>query len=171
MGWQKISSGRIYDSSSRHAFIIGERSKGIIVMVLYSKACRKCYAAENRGEETEEHECPKNFDGSSKSMEASAILKMVEDALYNRFFIIYVIVSNNDSMMWAVLKHPSKGARGRNLKSSKGKLHTEIPKPSFLADPSHRVKVVAKYIFSIVNEIRDLRCGCTKSDALRLKKY
>ena len=35
MGWQKRSSGRRYDSSSGHAFIIGARSKGIIGMVLY----------------------------------------------------------------------------------------------------------------------------------------
>ena len=104
-------------------------------------------------------------------MEASAILKMVEDAFYNCFFIIDVIVSNDDSTMRAVLKHPSKGARGQVLKSSKGNLREDIPEPSFLADPSPRVKVVAKHIFSIVNESRDLRCGCTKSDSLRLKKY
>ena len=42
-------------------------------------------------------------------MEASAILKMVEDALYNLFFIIDVIVSNDDSKMRAVLKNPSIG--------------------------------------------------------------
>ena len=87
-------------------------------------------------------------------MEASAILKMVQYAFYNCFFIVHVIVSNNDSTMRAVLKHPSKGARGQVLKSSKGKLHEDIPEPSFLADPSHRVKVVAKHIFSIVNESR-----------------
>ena len=45
MGWQKRSHGRRYDSSSRHAFIIGGRSKGIIGMVLYSKVCRKCDSA------------------------------------------------------------------------------------------------------------------------------
>ena len=77
MGWQKRSSGRRYDSSSGHAFIIGARSKGIIRMVLYSKACQKCDTAEKRIEESEEHECPKNFEGCLKSMEASAILKMV----------------------------------------------------------------------------------------------
>ena len=38
MGWQKRSSGRKYDSSSGHAFIIWARIKGIIGMVLYSKA-------------------------------------------------------------------------------------------------------------------------------------
>ena len=52
MGWQNRSSGRRYDSSSGHAFIIGERSKGIIGMVLYSKDFQKCDAAEKRGEES-----------------------------------------------------------------------------------------------------------------------
>ena len=91
-----------------------------------------------------------------KIMEASAILKIVEDALYNRFFIIDAIVSDYDNTMRAGLKHLSKGDRGQVLKSPKGKLHTDIPEPSFLADPSHHVKVVAKYIFSIVNESSDL---------------
>ena len=40
MGWQNRPYGKRYDSSSRHAFIIGGRSKGVIGMVLYSKACR-----------------------------------------------------------------------------------------------------------------------------------
>ena len=87
-------------------------------------------------------------------MEASAILKMVEDALYNRFFIIDVIISDDDSTMRAVLKHTFIGVRGRVLKSSKRKLDEEIPEPSFLAYPSHHVKVVAKHIFSIFNKSR-----------------
>ena len=99
-------------------------------------------------------------------MEAYAILKMVEDALQNRFFIIDVIVSNNDSTMCAVIKHPPKGALGQILKSSKVKLDEEIPDPSFLVDPSHRVKVLAKHIFYIVNESRAQRCRCTKADSL-----
>ena len=129
MVWQKISSGRRYDSSSRHAFIIGARSKGIIGMVLYSKVFQKCDSIENRGEESEEHECPKNFEGSSKIMEASAILKMVEDAFYNRFFIVDVIVSDNDSTMRVVLKHPFIGVRGQVLKTSKVKIDEEISEP------------------------------------------
>ena len=140
-------------------------------MVLYSKARQKCYASEKRGEEAEEHEFPKNSEGSSKIMEASTILKMVEDALYNHFFIIDDIVSDDDSTMRAVIKHPSICVRGQVLKSSKGKIDEEIPDPSFLAYPSHHVKVAAKHIFSIVNESRAQRYGCTKADALRLKKY
>ena len=38
MGLHNRSSGRRYDSSSRHAFIIGGIIKGIIGMVLYSKS-------------------------------------------------------------------------------------------------------------------------------------
>ena len=55
-------------------------------------------------------------------MEDYAIPKMVEDALYNRFFIIDVIVSKDKSTMQDLLKNTSKGARGQVLKSSKGKL-------------------------------------------------
>ena len=79
-------------------------------MVLYYKSWNKCDPAENRGEESKEHECPNNFKGSSKSIEASTIMKMVEDAFYNIFLIIDVIVRNNDSTMGDVIKHPSKGA-------------------------------------------------------------
>ena len=79
MVWQNISYGRRYESSSRNDLIVGGRSKGIIGMVLYSKACRKCDAVEKIGEESEENEWTKNFDGSSKSMVASAIMKILED--------------------------------------------------------------------------------------------
>ena len=103
-------------------------------------------------------------------MKAFAILKMVEDAFYNRFFVVYVMVSDDDSTMRAVLKRPLIGVQGQVMKTSNGKLDEEIPDPSFLADPSHRVKVVAKHIFSIVNKSRAHRCGCTKEDALRIKK-
>ena len=153
MVWQKRSYGRRYDSSSGHAFIIGARSKGVIGMVIYSKACRKYDSAEKRGEEAEEHEFPNKFKGSSKSMEASVILKMLEDAFCDRFFIVDAIVSDDDRTMRAVLKHPLIGFWVQVLKTSKVKLDEKIPEPSFLADPSHRLKVVAKHIFSIVKKL------------------
>ena len=80
-------------------------------------------------------------------MKAYAILKMAEDAFYNRFYIIDVIVSDDDSTMRAVLKHPSKVARGQVMKSSKQKIDNKITDPSFLEDPSYHVKVVAKHIY------------------------
>ena len=103
-------------------------------------------------------------------MEYYAILNMIEDAFYNRFFIIDVIVINDDSTIQYVIKRPSQGARVQVLKSSKEKLDEEIPYPSYLADTSHRVKVVAKHIFSVVNKSNAQRCGCTKVDALQINK-
>ena len=103
-------------------------------------------------------------------MEDGEILKMVEYALRHLCFIIDVIVSNNDSTMQDVPKHPSIGAQGQVMNSSKVKLDEEIPVPSFLAYPSYRVEVVANNICSIVNDGKARQCGCTKSDTIILKK-
>ena len=146
MGWQKRSSGRRYYSSSRDAFIIDGRIKGIIGMVLYSKACRKCDSAEKIGEEAEENECPKIFEGSSKIMEASAILKMVENTFYNYFFVVDIIVSDNDSTIRAVLKNPLIGVQVQVLKTSKGKLDEEILEPSF--SPGSRPPCYARSVLT-----------------------
>ena len=43
-------------------------------------------------------------------MEASAILGMLEDALYNLLFVIDAIVSDDDRTMQSFFKHISKGA-------------------------------------------------------------
>ena len=51
-----------------------------------------------------------------------------------------------------MIKNPSKGTRGQDMKSPKEKLDEEIPEPSFLADNCHPVKVVAMNIFSVINE-------------------
>ena len=56
-------------------------------------------------------------------MEASEILRMVEDAFYNLFFSIDFTVRNNDNTMRAVIKHPSKGDQGRVINSFKGKIY------------------------------------------------
>ena len=69
-------------------------------------------------------------------MEASATLKMVEDAFYNRFFIIAITVSDNVSTRQAVRKHPSIGVRGQVLKTPKGKIDEEISET--LRDPYHK---------------------------------
>ena len=57
------------------------------------------------------------------------------------------------------------------MKSLKRKFCEWIPMPSFLAYPSHRVKVFAKHIYSIVNDGNSHKFGCTKEDALKIKKY
>ena len=92
-------------------------------------------------------------------MKTSAIMKMVEDALYNLFSIIDIIIREDDSTILAVIKHPYKGAQGQFLKSSKGKNDEEITEPSLLADPYHHIKIVSKHIFPIVNKTKAQQCG------------
>ena len=169
MGWIKSGSGGRYDSKSGHAFMFGGTNKEIIGMVLYTKGCRKCAVAEKRGVMSIAHSCAKNFEGSSKSMEAEAILQMVVDAFNNRGFIVSVIVSDDDSTMKACLKHRKLKADGKQYKSDKGRLDVHIPEPLFLADPSHRVKVVAKAFFLMLKKKVKERFGLTKADCLRLK--
>ena len=132
-------------------------------MVLYSNAWRKCDATDKRGEETEEHECPKNYEGSSKKIEAGEILNIVEYEFFHCSFIIDVIVRYDASTTRTVLNHLSICDQGQVLKSSKGKLDKE--------DHPHNVKVVAKHIFYVVKGGKDQRYECTKADDLRLNKY
>ena len=96
MGWQKRSFRRRYYFSSWHDFIIGGICKGTIDMFLYLKSYRKCDATDKRWEYSEEHECLNKFEGSSKSMEVSVTLNMVEDSFHDCFFIIDVIVSDGN---------------------------------------------------------------------------
>ena len=46
---------------------------------------------------------------------------------YNRFFIVEVIFSDDNSTIQAVLKYPLIGFWGKVMKTSKGKLDEEIP--------------------------------------------
>jgi hypothetical protein len=72
MGWQK--RGRSCNSLSGRAFLIDAQSGKIVAMQVCSKSCLKCSRAVKKGtaeENVPEHECPKNYDGSSKGMEAA----------------------------------------------------------------------------------------------------
>ena len=101
----RIDHMEVYDSYIRHASIIGGIYKGIIDMVLYSKACQKCDAEDNRREEEEEHNTQKNFEGIFKIVNTGAIIKMVEDKFFLFCFIIDVILINDDSTIRAVVNH------------------------------------------------------------------
>ena len=52
------------------------------------------------------------------------------------------------------------------MNSSKVKIDEEIPELSFLADTSHRIKVVDKHIFSMVSKSRAQKCGCSLTEEI-----
>ena len=100
---------------------------------MYSKKYTKCDVALAMGEDPMEHEdCPRNYKiGSSKAMEATAGIGVS----------IEYIVSDDDSTMRATLRHIGT--------HKNGKLPLHISEPTFLCDPSHRIKVMVKDVFGL----------------------
>ena len=114
-------------------------SKHIFAAIVFSKMCRTCKLKEENGEEPPDHVYPKNYDGSSKTMEVDAALHLYK-IIYitaNKTLYVKAIVGDDDSSMRALLKH-----RRHNWK---GRLPTDTPEPEWLADPSRRTKVVANF--------------------------
>lgn len=184
MGWNKRSSGNKYDSISGHGFLLGGNSRKILNYRCMSKCCKKCTIAERMKQEPMKHECPKNHQGSSKSMECEAIYLMVKDSFYNQQFTCSVIVSDDDSTMKSNLKHSweqkikegkmtmdewPRTARNQRKKDN-GRLPLDIPEPSFLADFNHRVKTVGKSVYALAM-LPKRDSDVTKPIAERIKTY
>ena len=172
MGWSKRSSGRTYDSISGHAFFVGGHSRKIVSCKVTSKQCSTCQAAEGKGISPIDHECPKNHEGSSKSMEADGALHLVkeldkrgkDDCGVSKLFV-EAFVTDDDSSIRAILSHDKS-----KKKNGKGKLPEHIPEPKWLADPSHRTRVVARVIFALAT-VSNKQSECQMIDAHRFKKY
>ena len=100
-----------------------------------SKKCNVCLRldANEDIENIKPHKCPLNYDdGSSNAMESEAALDIVQN-IYNENEgkkFVKAIVSDNDSTLRAILKHPSN--------HNKGRLPAHILEPRFLDDPGHR---------------------------------
>ena len=164
MGWSKHASGNRYDSLSRHALTIGVLTTSILVAIVSIKLCRVCSLAESDNQELPNHCFPKNYDGSSKTVEADTALQLYI-SLYqdsNTNIVLKAVVADDDSSMRALLTHKSNNPKGRLLE--------EMPQPERLADPSHRTRIVAKPIF-LLSTLPMGSSSCTNVDAKRFKKY
>ena len=167
MGWNKRSSGKTFDSLSGHAFFVGCHSRKIVLAKITSKQCSVCSKAEAKGKVPKVHECPKNYSGSSKAMEADGALSLVKelDELSDSKLFVEAFVTDDDSSIRALISHFDPKSR-----KNKGKLPDHIPEPKWLADPSHRTRVVARAIFALV-KLRMKESECKNIDAQRFKRY
>ena len=182
MGWNKRSSGHKYDSISGHGFVVGGFTKKIMNHRCLSKCCSICDKAKRKSTVPEQHECPSNHDGSSKSMETEAIFRMVKDAVYNKKYTIATIISDDDSTMKANLKHSLKEkvsaglmqkhewpkTKKGNFKADHGRLPLDIEEPAFLADFNHRVKTVGKRFYELAKASKK-KSGVDTGLARRMK--
>ena len=141
MGWNKRSSGRVYDSLSGRAFLIGCRSGNVIYFGVCAKKCVKCARATKLGVDPKSHVCSINHVGSSGSMEAKLALQLTEELYTDKSGHIFrnKIMSDSDSTMRSLLKH--------KCNHDKRLLPENIPQSVFLADPSYCIKVISKRFF------------------------
>ena len=162
MGWQKRSCGKVFDSLSGHGFFIGCRTQKVVSLGVLQKKCAFCISHKKRDLPIPDHECNSNHSGSSGSMEALLCRQMLEDLYDTTSSKISIgdIVSDDDSTL---RKHCSSASKG-------GKLKEGVCEPRFLADPSHRTKVMVKPVFNLVTKTKKLD-EVKMIDALRLKKY
>ena len=102
IGWQKRAAGQSYNSPSGVLHAIGGKIGKIIQTFVYRNQCHKCLLQEDLGrhlkmldeindrdeyieikdkmKQNENHDCLKNFDGPSKSMEMDAIVQLIKMA-------------------------------------------------------------------------------------------
>jgi len=135
-----------------------------------------------------QHRCPKNFTGSSKSMESSGAVELVSKAAKSTTHWVEAIVGDDDSTSRAVLRTdlkqyqqdhphipkatywPRKPDKDGRLKyvPNKGKMHWSLRPPLvFYCNPTHRWRVIGNHLFALQ---KSTTTGVTKADARRLKR-
>ena len=111
---------------------------------------------------TPQHKCNANHDGYSDSMESTLCRLMLEEVTEKADARVSVgtLITDDDGTLRS---HCS-------LLEHEGKLKEGVPEPTFLADPSHRVKVMLKPIFAMVTSTKNPD-EVKHVEALRLRKY
>ena len=104
-GWNERSSGNRYDSLSGHAFMCGCRSNMIVSTIITTKECRLCSYYEIQGQDPPNHDYPRNYTVSSKTIESDTALSLYEIMFYcyNMKIALRSIVSDDYSTMRAHL--------------------------------------------------------------------
>ena len=144
--------------------MIGGRTNKIIGILVYAMKCSKCAAARKKCSPVQAHNCPLNYVGSSKGMEATAALEMVVEVWdnFNGNIYIKIIVSDDDSTIWAKVSCPTTNEHGM--------LPYKVIEPIFKADPGHRIKSMAKPMFFFSKAPKSVS-DIEMSDAMQYRMY
>lgn len=79
-GWGKRSHKHSYNAKSGVGIIVGMETKKLLYVGVRNKCCSTCARAETEGREPSDHECYKNWDGASSSMEPDIIVQGFQEA-------------------------------------------------------------------------------------------
>lgn len=148
-GWDKRGSGFKYDSHSGRGSVIGDKTNKILGYAVISKYCAMC----EHGHNPEDHECVKNHDGSSKSMEPKAAAKLCLDNPHFTAAGVRVkkFIGDRDSSTIAALRAQSRKTGG-----------PEIEK---IVDLNHNIKGVNNALYKL-----DKKHKFLKSDVINYIK-
>ena len=78
-GWSKHSHKHSYNAKSGVGIVVGMETKKLLHVGVKNKYCSVCAMAESVGKEPVDHECHKNWDGPSSSMETSIIVQAFQE--------------------------------------------------------------------------------------------
>ena len=131
--WQTRGTGRSYNSDSGHGALIGKETGKCLEYSVKSKICRICQFAEKFNEEPREHNCLKNWSGSSKGMEPAMAVDMLK-SMKNKEAEVGTLIMDNDSTTIA---------RAREI-------HKE-------SDQNHTKKALTSALYAMQNQHKNLK--------------
>lgn len=162
--------------------MVGARTGKDLYIVVQGKSCSKCQTAQRLEREVCYHECPSNYEGSSKGLECVVARQMAEN-VWGDGNVLEVIIADDDSTMRSHAQHSwqekLKAGRiseaqiphyaGGSKKPDHGKRCLDIDEPKFLADPQHRTKTYAGRYYKLL-ENKTKKSEITGIDCARMKR-
>lgn len=193
MGWQQRSSGNKYESLSGHGSMIGAHTRKVVALKIKCKSCHVCECWKKKHGNVLEvmpHNCWKNHEGSSGSMESAALVELVTELYEQSNVVTSLICADDDSSIradtsWSnadymannkttilpqVPKMHGKNKGEMQDRPDKGKLPGNVPEPKFICDPNHRRKVLTGELIALDKANKDKRMTMTRMDSTRIGK-
>jgi hypothetical protein len=99
--WEQRKGGRAYNSDSGTQLIVGNESLKAVAVECLSRRCAKC----ERKKIHPVFVCSKNYEGSSKGMEAEGALRNVRLLYHQKEVFIETFVMDDDSSTKSILRH------------------------------------------------------------------
>jgi hypothetical protein len=194
MAWQQKGSGHQYNSLSGHGTLVGRWTRKVVGLLIKCKVCNACKAWEKKHQEDGvailPHNCYKNHEGSSGSMESAALLEIVVQC-YDKFQVIVEMLccdddsslradcqwsnadylkNNNTDVLPMIPKRVGKNKGELQPRPDKGKLPAHVPEPTFVADPNHRRKVLSGDLIKLDTACVKEKATMTRMDTTRITK-
>ena len=102
-GWSKRSHKHSYNAKSGVAIIIGKETGKLLYVGVRNKYCTVCTQADRAGKEPQEHDCQKNWDGPSSSMETDMLVEGFKQA-ESKYGLRYIqFIGDGDSSVYPTL--------------------------------------------------------------------